>query len=82
MAQLLQPGDKFHFAILLYPNITQLDFTAPFEFFAKVPGVDIRLFWKNHQPIVSAGDYNSRRRRRSINWTPLTCGCARWSRAS
>jgi cyclohexyl-isocyanide hydratase len=55
MPQSLRPGERFRVAILLYPNITQLDFTAPLEFLSKVPGVDIGLYWKSLRPITSAG---------------------------
>jgi cyclohexyl-isocyanide hydratase len=40
--------------MLLYPNITQLDLTAPQEFLTKVPGVEVSLHWKSLQPVTSA----------------------------
>ena len=54
MVEHLQPGDPFRVAMLVFPKITQLDLTAPQEVLAKVPGVDIRLYWKDLQPVVSA----------------------------
>ncbi|MGP1352223.1 MAG: DJ-1/PfpI family protein [Parasphingopyxis sp.] len=37
--------------ILLYPNMTQLDFTAPFEVFAALPDAKIDLVWKTTDPV-------------------------------
>lgn len=37
--------------ILLYPNMTQLDFTAPFEVFAALPDAKTDLVWKDTQPV-------------------------------
>jgi len=54
MAEVLRPGERFRVAVLLYPNITQLDFTAPLEVLSKVPGVDVALYWKTLHPVVSA----------------------------
>jgi len=54
MVDLLEPGHPFRIAMLLFPNITQLDLTAPQEVFTKVPGVEVRLYWKSLQPVVSA----------------------------
>lgn len=37
--------------ILLYPNMTQLDFTGPFEVFAALPDAKIDLVWKTTDPV-------------------------------
>ncbi len=37
--------------MLAFPGITQLDLTGPYEVFSKVPGVDVRLYWKELIPI-------------------------------
>jgi cyclohexyl-isocyanide hydratase len=37
--------------ILLYPNMTQLDFTGPFEVFAAIPDAKIDLVWKTTEPV-------------------------------
>ena len=52
MAEQLKPGDPFRVAMLVYPGITQLDLTGPMQFFSMVPGVDLRLYWKNLSPIA------------------------------
>lgn len=38
-------------AMLLYPNMTQLDLTGPFEVFAMMPGARINLVWKDRDPV-------------------------------
>ncbi|NNC72052.1 MAG: DJ-1/PfpI family protein [Sphingomonadaceae bacterium] len=37
--------------ILIYPNMTQLDFTGPFEVFASLPDAKIDLVWKTTDPV-------------------------------
>ncbi|MEM8695553.1 MAG: DJ-1/PfpI family protein [Pseudomonadota bacterium] len=37
--------------ILLYPDMTQLDFTGPFEVFAALPDARIDLVWKTTEPV-------------------------------
>src|SRR5688572_24293846 len=32
--------------LLLYPGLTQLDLTGPFELFHRVPGASVHLVWK------------------------------------
>ncbi len=32
--------------LLVFPRITQLDLTGPFEAFARVPGAMVHLLWK------------------------------------
>lgn len=39
--------------LLLYPGLTQLDLTGPFEVFARTPGARVYLIWKNREPVVS-----------------------------
>lgn len=38
---------------LLYPNLTQLDLTGPFEVFSHVPGSEIHLIWKTLDPVAA-----------------------------
>ena len=54
MTEFLKPGDPFRVAMLVYPQITQLDLTGPQEVFTKVPGLEVRLYWKNLTPVTSA----------------------------
>lgn len=41
-----------HVTMLLYPRLTQLDLTGPFEVLARVPGLSIDLVWKEQAAIV------------------------------
>ena len=50
---ILRPGDPFKVALLLFPNLTQLDLTAPHEVFKRVRGVEAVTVWKNLQPVKS-----------------------------
>ncbi len=37
--------------MLLFPNLTQLDLTGPYEVLARVPGVEQHLVWKDLAPV-------------------------------
>jgi cyclohexyl-isocyanide hydratase len=39
--------------LLLFPKLTQLDLTGPFEVFARVPGAAVHLIWKTRDPVLS-----------------------------
>jgi len=39
--------------LLLFPDVTQLDLTGPWEVFARTPGVECHLVWKDLQPVRS-----------------------------
>src|SRR6201985_1933963 len=39
--------------ILLFPKVTQLDFTGPLQVFSSVPGAKIHLIWKRIEPVTS-----------------------------
>lgn len=40
-----------HIGALIFPNMTQLDFTGPFEVFATIPGAKVHVLWKDTRPI-------------------------------
>jgi cyclohexyl-isocyanide hydratase len=42
-----------HIGMLLYPGLTQLDLTGPFEVLHGIPGADVHLLWKTRDPIAS-----------------------------
>ena len=44
-------GDLRAIGLLLFPNLTQLDLTGPFEVFARVPGASVHLLWKELEPV-------------------------------
>lgn len=39
--------------LLLFPRLTQLDMTGPFEVFSRVPGGTVHLVWKTRDPVTS-----------------------------
>src|SRR5262245_45070032 len=45
----------FHIGFLIFPDITQLDMTGPYEVFAKFPDVKIQLIWKSLDPVTAGG---------------------------
>jgi len=45
--------DATHFAMLLVPGMTQLDFTGPYEVFARCPEARVHLVWKSLDPVVT-----------------------------
>jgi len=47
MSELLQIG------ILVFPRVTQLDFTGPLQVFSSVPGTEVHLIWKRIEPVPS-----------------------------
>jgi len=44
-----------HVAMLVYPNMTQLDLTGPFEVFSRFPEIRIDLVWKDETPVLASG---------------------------
>ena len=38
---------------LLYPQLTQLDLTGPYEVLARAPGARLHLLWKDRAPVTS-----------------------------
>jgi len=45
---------SLHIVMVAYPDMTQLDFTAPFEVFARLPEARIDVAWKNTKPVRDA----------------------------
>ncbi|MCW5748736.1 MAG: DJ-1/PfpI family protein [Alphaproteobacteria bacterium] len=45
----------FRVGLLLFPDITQLDMTGPYEVFIKLPGAEVHLVWKDRQPVRAGG---------------------------
>jgi cyclohexyl-isocyanide hydratase len=40
-------------AMLLFPNLTQLDLTAPYEVLTRLPQTEVSLAWKSLEPVTS-----------------------------
>jgi len=45
----------FEIGLLLFPDITQLDLTGPYEVFIKFPDSNVRLVWKTLDAIAAGG---------------------------
>jgi cyclohexyl-isocyanide hydratase len=41
------------FGLLLFPRLTQLDMTGPFEVFSRIPGGQVHLVWKTREAVRS-----------------------------
>jgi cyclohexyl-isocyanide hydratase len=44
---------KFRSGMLIFPNLTQLDLTGPYEILARMPGAETLLIWKTLDPVRS-----------------------------
>jgi cyclohexyl-isocyanide hydratase len=40
-----------HVGMLLFPQLTQLDFTGPFEVLHRIPGAEVHVLWKDLEPV-------------------------------
>lgn len=48
------PADiRLEIGLLLYPKLTQLDLTGPFEVFARLSNARVHLLWKSKEPVAS-----------------------------
>src|ERR1700746_654628 len=46
-------GGRLRSGMLVFPNMTQLDLTGPYEVLARVPGAETLLLWKTLEPVRS-----------------------------
>lgn len=46
---------SFRIGLLLFPDITQLDMTGPYEVFTKFPEAEVHLVWKSLDPVTANG---------------------------
>jgi cyclohexyl-isocyanide hydratase len=46
-------GTRFRNGMLVFPNLTQLDLTGPYEVLARIPGSETLLLWKDLDPVRS-----------------------------
>ena len=44
---------SFKIGFLLFPGMTQLDLTGPYEVLSRLPGAEIHLVWKDTAPVAS-----------------------------
>src|SRR3954468_11061330 len=45
----------FHIGLLVFPKITQLDMTGPYEVFISLPDTKVHLVWKSRDPVAAGG---------------------------
>ena len=38
--------------LVIFPKVTQLDFTGPLQVFSSVPGAKVHLIWKRIEPVA------------------------------
>lgn len=43
---------KIQIGLLIFPRMTQLDMTGPFEVFARIPNAEVHLIWKTIEPVI------------------------------
>ena len=43
-----------HIGLLLFPRLTQLDLTGPYEVFSQMPDTRVHLLWKTLEPVQAA----------------------------
>lgn len=46
-------GARLQIGFLLFPRLTQLDMTGPFEVLARLPEADVHIAWKTADPVIS-----------------------------
>jgi cyclohexyl-isocyanide hydratase len=46
-------ADTIHIGFVVFPNVTQLDFTGPLQVLSRVPGAKTYLIWKRIEPVAS-----------------------------
>ena len=45
--------DQLQIGLLIFPKVTQLDFTGPLQVFSSVPGAKVHLIWKRIEPVTT-----------------------------
>ncbi len=46
-------SEPLQIGLLIFPRMTQLDMTGPYEAFARIPGAKVHLIWKRHEAVMS-----------------------------
>jgi cyclohexyl-isocyanide hydratase len=47
--------EPIRIAMLIFPDMTNLDFAGPYEIFAKLPDCDVKVVWKDRAPVRTDG---------------------------
>ena len=66
---------RLQIGLLLFPDITQLDLTGPYEVFTKFPDSDVHLLWKDLEPVSAAGGMRLLPTARFADCPPLDLVC-------
>jgi cyclohexyl-isocyanide hydratase len=45
--------EPLQIGLVIFPKVTQLDFTGPLQVFSRVPGAKLHLIWKRIEPVAS-----------------------------
>jgi cyclohexyl-isocyanide hydratase len=53
IGRILAMSEPLQIGLLLFPKVTQLDFTGPLQVLARLPGATIHLIWKRIEPVAS-----------------------------
>ena len=61
-----------HVVFLVYPNVTQLDFTGPAQVLSRLPDARIDLIWKTRDPVPTDAGFSVLLPRRSPRSTGPT----------
>jgi len=48
-------NDRITVGLLLFPEMTQLDMTGPYEVFASMPRTTVEVVWKTLEPVTTGG---------------------------
>ena len=51
MTNAVSTATPFRVGFLLFPRLTQLDMTGPWEVLIKLPGAEPHLIWKTREPV-------------------------------
>src|SRR3954449_9425983 len=46
-------SEPLQIGLVLFPRVTQLDFTGPLQVFSSIPGAQVHLIWKRIEPVPS-----------------------------
>ncbi len=46
--------EQYQIGLVIYPDMTQLDITGPFQVFSFIPNAQVLMLWKNLEPVRSA----------------------------
>lgn len=46
---------QYNIGLLIYPDLTQLDATGPYQVFSTLPATNVHLIWKNLEPVKDMG---------------------------